>query len=269
MRPLTEVVAKPAVPLLDVPLGAWGLAALADFRPTIVNVSHLRDTVVDALGTTKDVGFFTEKPEPFGTGGTLAALRERVADTFICWNSDMLTDLDAQALWHAHRHSRKAATIAVRPTEDGADFLIEGDDATALIDRRTTDRAGVQYMGAAVFDQEVLELLPDTRPLGLTLALLKPLIENNRLGVHVHDGYWIDVGTIDRYLQASLDIFNEVAPPPPVKPAPARFSNVAGGRAYVGPNANGGHEIRWGRERSSSRVQPLVPTQACRTQLSG
>lgn len=236
LRPLTEGLAKPALPLLDVPLGAWGLAALSGLRPTVVNASHLSSSVIDALGSHGDgVRFFVEEPEPFGTGGTLAALSANLADPVLCWNADTLTDLDAATLWETHSTSDYPATIAVTPTRDSADFLIEGDRAVQLIDRRFQKRAGVLYMGAAVFDSEVLDRLPETRPVGLTTGLLRPLLEQGGLGVHVHRGYWMDVGTLDRYLLASLDVLNGRAPRPPTTP-PGVVVEVVGGRAYIGPN---------------------------------
>ena len=237
LRPLTERLPKPALPLLDIPLGTWGLAALSALRPTIVNASHLPHSVVNSLGSHGDgVRFFVEEPQPFGTGGTLAALSANLDDPVLCWNADMLTDLDAAALWDAHSTSDFSATIAVTPTHARADFLLEGDRAVELIDRRVQTRAGFLYMGAAVFDREAFDLLPKTRPVGLTAGLLHPLLEQGRLGVHVHDGYWVDVGTLDRYLRASLDVLDGRAPRPPTPP-PGDVVEVVGGRAYTGPNA--------------------------------
>ena len=238
LRPLTERLAKPALPLLDIPLGAWGVEALSALRPTVVNASHLFRSVVDALGSRGDgVRFFVEEPEPFGTGGTLAALSAEFADTFVCWNADMLTDLDAQELVETHERLGGPATIAVRGTTSHADFRVEGNRVVQLIDRRTESRAGHQYLGAAVFEKEVPSLLPEDRPLGLTYGLLKPLLEREELGVHVHDGYWIDVGTFDRYLRATLDVLLERGPQPP-RPIPGEIVQVEGGRAYVGPGAS-------------------------------
>jgi mannose-1-phosphate guanylyltransferase len=237
LRPLTETVAKPALPILDIPLGAWGMHALGDFRPAIVNTSHLSDSVSSALAGYDGVTFFLEQPEPFGTGGTLAALRHEFADTFVCWNSDMLTDLGAQGLMAAHERLGVQATIAVRRTQSRADFFVEGDQVTQLVDRRVEDHAGFQYLGAAVFNKDALSLLPKDRPLGLTLSLLKPLLERGQLAAHVHEGYWIDVGTVDRYLQATLDVLYRRGPLPPTLP-PGQVIDVEGGRVYVGRDAD-------------------------------
>ena len=236
LRPLTDLLAKPALPLLDVPIGAWGLEALEPCRPTLVNVSHLPDTVRGAFGWATGVEYFLEEPEPFGTGGTLAAVRDRVGARIMCWNADMLTDLSVEELLETHSQMGARATIAVTPTDSVADFVVHDTRATELIDRRVSDRPGARYIGAAIFERAALDLLPSNRPLGLTGGLLDPLLERGELAVHEHNGYSLDVGTIDRYLAASLDVLYERGPRPPL-PLPGKIVEVDGGRAYVGPNA--------------------------------
>lgn len=54
--------------------------------------------------------------------------------------------------------------------------------------------------------------------------------------MHVHERYSLDVGTIDRYLTASLDVLYERAARPP-RSLPGKVVEVPGGRAYIGPNA--------------------------------
>ena len=236
LRPLTDSVAKPALPLLDVPLGAWGLAALSSRRRTVINVSHLPDMVTKALGNPIDVEYLLEEPEPFGTGGTLAAVRDRIGERIVCWNADMLTDLSVADLLATHKGTGAAGTIAVKPTVSLADFVIKGAHAAGVIDRRVSNRPGVQYVGVAVFEKDALHLLGDERPVGLTGSLLVPLLERGELAAHEHKGYSIDVGTIDRYLAASLDVLYERGPRPPF-PLLGEIVEVDGGRAYIGPNA--------------------------------
>jgi hypothetical protein len=77
LRPLTDEVAKPALPMLDVPLAAFGLAPLLAIAPTVVmNVRHLPRSVTGALlpYVPRDGRFQTlyEDPEAYGTAGTLA-----------------------------------------------------------------------------------------------------------------------------------------------------------------------------------------------------
>ncbi|HEV2756103.1 MAG TPA: NDP-sugar synthase [Actinomycetota bacterium] len=243
LRPLTDEVAKPALPMLDVPLAAFGLSRLLATAPAVVmNVRHLPDSVTGALVpyVPTDGRFQTlyEDPEAYGTAGTLVALRDRIGPQVVTWNADVLTDLRPGDLLAAHEASGAPATIAVREVPAGADFVLDGARAAAFVDRRVRAAApGGVFAGAAVFEREVLFELPETRPLGIGETLLASLAGSGRLAVHRHRGYWRDVGTPAAYLEASLDLLSGRGPEPP-GPWPGSILEVAGGRAYLGPDAD-------------------------------
>lgn len=238
LRPLTDVIPKPALPLLDVPLGAWSLACLHEVTSdVVVNVSHLGAAITKALAGYGDFETLDEGAEPWGTGGTLAALRDRITDTALVCNADSLIELDPADLLDVHRISGSVATIAVQPVSCGADLTIEGTKAAAFVDRRLDPgAAGAQYLGAAAIDASALALLPEERPAGLAERLLRPLIHRGEVTVYEVGGRALDVGTVARYLEASLGLLDGRGPPPP-HPPPGRLLTVPGGRAYLGPSA--------------------------------
>lgn len=241
LRPLTDVVPKPAVPILDVPLAAFAVAALARCCTSLaVNVSHLGDVVIQALAPHSPSGttYLREVPEPLGSGGTLAEIRGLARDPVVTRNSDMLTDLDMARLLHAHRRNGAAATVAVRRVSSGGDFELAGDQIVELINRRAhPGRAGFEFIGTTIFSAPALEVGIGSPPVDLVSAFLVPLLERRELAAFVHSGYALDVGTVERYLQANLDVLDGVAPAPPTR-FPGAIVEVAGGRAYVGAGAD-------------------------------
>lgn len=238
LRPLTDEVPKPALPILDIPLGAWGLQRLRQTRPpVVVNVSHLAGRVEEDLAG-EGVEFLSEGPVAYGTGGTLHALKDRIEERVLTWSSDVLSDVDCRALLETHRRVGAKATLVVTAVERGADFRTSGHSITTFIDRRREpDAAGMRFLGIAVYEREALDLLSAERPSGLGETLLPKLVATGDLGFHRHDRYALNVGTIDRYLQASLDVLEGRAPEPPL-PVPGRIIDVSGGRAYLGPGAS-------------------------------
>jgi NDP-sugar pyrophosphorylase family protein len=238
-------VPKAIFPILDVPLGGFGLRQLLSACASVfVNVdAPARGAVESALGPIASRGpapvtFLEELPEPFGAAGTLVAIRERVNDLVVTWNADTITDLAAQNLLDAHAASGAAATIAVVPVDRGADVSFQGSRATAYIDRhQRADAGGGQFIGAAVFEPELLDTLPESRPLGLAEALLDPLVGKGELAIHAHTGYAIDVGTFSRYLQASIDLLEGRGPEPPLR-WPGDVVQLESGAAYLGPGAS-------------------------------
>lgn len=239
LRPLSDRLPKPALPVLDIPLAAWGLAALArGAPPVVVNGSHLAGGLMESLDRLHIEHWspFVEAPEALGTAGTLRALRSSLGPTVVTWNGDLLTDLRPEDLLAAHARGERPGTLAVRPVESGADLAIEDGRVRRFIDRRREDAPGAQFLGIAAFERSALEDLPDEHPAGLGETLLKTLADRGVLGVHEFSGYWRDVGTPDAYLSASLDVLNEAAPAPPVA-LPGSIVDVNGGSAYVGPGA--------------------------------
>jgi len=278
MRPLTDRIPKPALPVLDVPLAAWGLAALTRHAgPTVVNVSHLADQVVAALRRTGIDGWepFVEGVEAFGTAGTLRALRERFGPRVVTWNGDALTDLHLPDLLASHVEARAPATLLVREVDTMADLTLEGSSVTGFVDRRKDpDVPGGRFLGMAVFEREALDRLPDHRPAGLGETLLRELANSGDLNVHLFDGYLRDVGTPAEYLQASLDVLNGRALAPPIE-LPGEVIERKAGLAYVGPDVEApadsvgpggivlaGGEVQRGAHITNSVVFPgrAVPT---------
>ncbi|MGH2806777.1 MAG: nucleotidyltransferase family protein [Actinomycetota bacterium] len=242
LRPISDRIAKPALPLLDVPVAAFGLHQLLTWSaPVIVNVSHLGDTVVGSLEATLGRAgaawqVLQEPPEAYGTAGTLAAL-ENVADTIIVYNGDLLSDIDVEALKQAHESSRAAATLVVREVDRGADVIVEDDRVEAFIDRRAEPgAAGHMYLGVAALSREVIASIPKKPPLGLGESVFAPLVTRRRVNVMHHRGYALDVGTPRRFVTASIDLLSGRGPLPPV-PYTGRLVEVEGGRAYIGKGA--------------------------------
>lgn len=211
LRPLTDSVAKPALVVGDRPLGAHALALLETFGPTLVNLSHLADQTRSALEPWASAGteFVVESPEPLGTAGTVAAALDRLTDTFITLNADVLTDLRIEDLLETHELLGAPGTVAVVRAEQGADLEIERAPGapdqsrgyvTRFVDRRAEPGApGVRFIGAAVFERRaVAELLTLGMVAGLGEAILAPLVRRTRgrgLAYHLHEGRALDVGT--------------------------------------------------------------------------
>jgi NDP-sugar pyrophosphorylase family protein len=243
LRPLTDSIPKPGLPLLDIPLGAWGLCSLLEATSdVVVNASYSGDVVFGALAPYGEFDTLEEGDMPWGSGGTLAALRDRIPTTALVCNGDTLTDVSAARLLAQHRQTGAAATVAVRPVDTGADLLVEHGRATGFIDRRSDpNAAGARYLGVAAFEARTLALLPDTRPAGLAESLLRPLTESGEVHIYESGGYALDVGTVARYLEASLDLLEGRGPSTP-RPPPGELVEVVNGRAYLGLDVSADEE---------------------------
>jgi mannose-1-phosphate guanylyltransferase len=253
LRPLTEVVPKPALTLVDRPLLAYTIEWLAGHgvEEVILACGFLPDVLRDALAGEEDragvsIRYLVE-PEPRGTGGAIRFAADELGDglgeTFLALNGDLLTDLDLTALLRAHRDGGGTATIGLHPVEDSSTYGLvstgEGGEVVEFLEKSGHAIPGAINAGAYVLERGVLDRIPPDETVSIELDVFPRLIGNGLRAVPL-DGYWIDIGTPERYLQASWDIL-EGAVRTLVRPTSpgvhvAGSAEVADG-AIVGPRA--------------------------------
>ena len=218
LRPLTSDVPKPALTLVDRPFLAYMVEWLAAHGVTevVLACGFLPDVLQEALGEGEHAGVkltYVTEPERRGTAGAIRfaadALGDDLDESFLALNGDVLTDLDLTALIAAHRERAARATIALYPVEDAAAYgLVSVDDDGAVIE--FTEKTGEPVpgeinAGAYFLERSVLDLIPPDREVSIEREVFPRLIGAG-LGALRLDGYWMDIGTPERYLQASWDI---------------------------------------------------------------
>ncbi|HEX7279149.1 MAG TPA: NDP-sugar synthase [Solirubrobacterales bacterium] len=218
LRPLTSDIPKPAVTLVDRPFLAYAIEWLAANGVTevVLACGFLPDVLREALGEQERAGVaisYVAEPEPLGTAGAIrfaaAALGDRLDDRFLALNGDVLTDLDLSALVRTHDEREARATIALYPVEDSAAYgLVRYDDqgrVLEFLEKTGEEVPGEINAGAYVLDRSVLDLVPAGRAVSIEREVF-PRLVGDGLSALPLDGYWMDIGTPERYLQASWDI---------------------------------------------------------------
>ena len=260
LRPLTDSTPKPALTLVDRPFLAYMIEWLAGHGVTevILACGFLPQVLREALcGEEERAGVrirYVTEPEPLGTAGAIRFAADQVGDEldnrFLALNGDVLTDLDLSALLRAHGEGTRAATIGLHPVEDSAAFGLvrRGEDDVVLeFLEKTGERVpGEVNAGMYVLERAVLRLIPPGRNVSIERDVFPHLVGQGLHGLLL-EGYWVDIGTPERYLQASWDILEgrvatRVEPTGPgvlIDPTAA----VADG-ATIGPRAVVGEHCR-------------------------
>jgi mannose-1-phosphate guanylyltransferase len=257
LRPLTSDVPKPAVTLVDRPFLAYAIEWLAahGVDEVVLACGFLPEVLRRALaGEEERAGVtitYVAEPEPLGTAGAIRfaaeALGERLEDRFFALNGDVLADLDLSALWRAHESRGAQATIGVHPVDDSSAYgLVTCDEEERVLEfaEKTGERVpGEINAGAYVLEGSVLDLIPAGKAVSIEREVFPRLVGEGLCGILL-DGYWMDIGTPDRYLQAGWDILEgrvntRVEPTAPglLVAADAEIDEEAdvGPRAVVGP----------------------------------
>jgi mannose-1-phosphate guanylyltransferase len=252
LRPLTATVPKPALTLVDRPFLAYMIEWLAGHGVTevVLACGFLPDVLREALGDGELAGArirYVAEPEPRGTAGAIRFAADQLGDDlddrFLALNGDVLTDLDLGALLRAHDERGAKATLALHSVEDSAAYgLVRTDSNDVVLEflEKTGEAApGEINAGMYVLERSVLDLIAPGENVSIERDVFPRLIGDG-LGALRLDGYWMDIGTPDRYLQASWDILEGRVATRVEPTAPGLFvgpdTTVAVG-ATVGPRA--------------------------------
>lgn len=205
MRPLTDSLPKPLVPVAGKPLIGYHLEALAraGIREVVINLSWLGPQLRAALGDGAAYGlsltYSDEGPVPLETGGGIfRALPLLGPGPFLVVNADIWTDIDFGTLALEPGALAHLVLVANPDHNPRGDFGLDGD---RVVNRDTGRHT---YSGVGVYGSEFFAGCTAGRfPL---LPLLNRAIDAERVRGELHRGAWSDVGTAARLaaLEAQL-----------------------------------------------------------------
>ncbi len=215
MRPLSDLVPKPALPLLGRPLVSWALAQArsAGASAVVVNVWHLAglmEAAVRRAAGEGGVGISREKKLLGGAGG-IAAARDRGLlgreGPVLVLNGDSVLDLDLAPLFARHAAARDLVTLALLPHPDpgrwSSVWLAPDGSVTAIVPPGGPPAAGTPYLypGLMLLARAAVESIPAGAG-EVGERIWSPAQKGGRLGGAVVRGRWREVGTPADYLAA-------------------------------------------------------------------
>ncbi len=216
LRPLTSAVPKPVVPLVDRPFIVFMIDWLRSHGvdDVVMSCGHMADGVRNVLGDGSGVGVrlrYMEEPRPLGTGGALKYAESLLDERFLMLNGDVLTDLDLTAQLAAHERTGARATLGLYPVDDPSAYglvrLHADGSVKGFVEKPAPDQIDTNTISAGMYvlDRSVLDLLTYGEPASIERDVFPRLVGNGLYG-HVSEGYWKDIGTPARYLEATFDI---------------------------------------------------------------
>jgi mannose-1-phosphate guanylyltransferase len=212
-------VPKPALTLVDRPFLAYMIEWLAGHGVTevVLACGFLPGVLREALvGEEERAGVsisYVVEPERRGTAGAIRfaadELGDRLGQRFLALNGDVLTDLDLTALLRAHGERGARATLGLHPVEDSSAYGLvhSGPEGAVLefLEKTGESVPGEVNAGMYVLERSVLDLIPPGEEVSIERDVFPRLTGDGLHGLRL-DGYWMDIGTPERYLQASWDI---------------------------------------------------------------
>ncbi len=218
LRPLTSTVPKPVVPLVDRPMMVYMLEWLRGHGvdDVIMSCGFKATDVRAVLRDGSQLGIslrFVEEPDPRGTAGALKYAERFLDPRFLMLNGDVLTDLDLTAQIEQHEQTGATGTLALVPVPDPSSYglvrLRDDRSVDAFLEKPSADTildTNLISAGAYVLERSVLELIPPERNVSIEREVWPALVDDGLYGYVDEAAYWLDVGTPERYLQATFDI---------------------------------------------------------------
>lgn len=214
LRPLTDRLPKPLVPLFHKPLAGWAIDACerAGIRRFAINTHHLPEAWNDFTSLPenrgRDITLFHE-PVLLETGGGLKNIVPWIEEgPLLVHNGDIFSTLPLETLIAAHEASGLPATLALR--SEGAEKRVALDDSLSLVTdlRHELGRARGTHVFSGIYcvNKEFLELLPAGKIVSVIPAFLE-LAKVGKLGsIVIDEGVWLDLGDRNAYLRAHLEL---------------------------------------------------------------
>ena len=216
MRPLTETIPKPLLPLLDRRSLDHVLDHLArhGVHEVVLSSPYLETTFhpfIQARRGNPTITWITET-EALGTGGAVVNALDEVGDEpFFALNGDILTDLDLTAMLASHRDREASVTIALHRVQDARAFgLVATQDDGRVREFREKPQDAIPgdiNAGTYLLDPDALRSWKPGVKVSIEREVFPSVIQSGRKVFGFgSDAYWLDLGTPEKYLQAHFDM---------------------------------------------------------------
>ena len=217
LRPLTSNQPKPMVPIVGKPCMEHILELLKahGLEDVIVTVAFLPQAIRSYFGDGESLGLnisYSVEETPLGTAGSVRLATRRTEEPVLVISGDALCDVDLTAMLRSHEEKGAAVTIGLQSVDNPLEFGIVVTDEDARIERFLEKPSWGQVFsdtintGIYVLEPEVLTHVPTDGPYDFSKELFPLLLEMGRpIYGHVMEGYWQDIGNLDRFRQANFD----------------------------------------------------------------
>lgn len=211
LRPLTEHVPKPMLPVGDRPLLERTIERLRDAGIKRVNVTthYLGEIIQKHFGDGREFGVdirYVEEDRPMGTAGALGLLNDSCQPLLII-NADILTNVDFRAMYAFHQEHHAYMTIAVKQIEIPVPYgvlEINGGGVIGIVEKplmRHFVNAGIYLL-----EPEACVHIPLDRPYDMPDLINKLVAAKKCVTAFPIREYWLDIGKMEHYQQAQNDV---------------------------------------------------------------
>ncbi len=243
LRPLTLHTPKPIVPIFQKPFLQYQIDLLKrvpEIDEIILSLNYQPRRIEEMFGDGSDLGIkirYVVEPAPLGTAGAIKYAGDTLEESVVVFNGDVLTEIDLASVLKLHRERRALATIVLTPVENPSAYgLVEtdaGGAVTRFLEKPSPDEITCDTINAGIYilEPSTFDRIPRDTAWSIERSFFPSLIERRETFVaSIYRGYWIDIGTPEKYMQVHTDIMDG-------RFSAAPFLETDGNRTWIAPSA--------------------------------
>lgn len=223
LRPLTNDLPKPILPVANRPFFEYMLDHLRESGVTrvIMALGYRAEPLIESFGDGGAYGLMIDyvvEEKSLGTSGAVRALLPELKETFLVLNGDCVTEIDIAAMVEQHVERREYATLAVHTVDDPSRYGVVVIDGIGYVNRFVEKPPGPRFpahtvnSGVYALEPEMFNFIGDGFSMFEKDLFPTALMSGVELGTFPWDGYFMDMGTPESFLQLNRDVLTGAAP---------------------------------------------------------
>jgi mannose-1-phosphate guanylyltransferase len=220
LRPLTVYTPKPVVPIVNRPFLFYQIDLLkrAGIKDITLALGYQPNKIEDIFGDGQEYGVnirYVVETTMLGTAGAYKNAEAQLRQTTVVFNGDIITDANIKDVVNFHREKQAAATIVLTPVKNPSIYGLAETDADGrvvrFIEKPKAEEITCNTINAGIYvlEPSILNFIPEDEKFSFEYQLFPALLEAKQpVFGFTWSGYWMDIGTPQRYLKANDDLLN-------------------------------------------------------------
>ncbi len=220
LRPLTCNLPKPMTPMGNRPMmhHIVNLLKGLEIREILSLLYYQPESISGYFGNGSafDIEmFYVQSEADYGTAGSVRNASEFLDERFVVISGDVLTDIDLREALKFHEEKNAKATLVLTRVPDPLAFgvVMTNDEGkiTRFLEKPQWGEVFSDTINTGIYilEPEVLDLIPFQQDFDFSKDLFPAMLESDMgLYGYVAEGYWRDVGNLEEYQAAHLDILS-------------------------------------------------------------
>ncbi|MDC0526675.1 NDP-sugar synthase [Euryarchaeota archaeon] len=211
LRPLTLTVPKPLLPLANIPMVERMIRNLPEIFDTAILAVNYGLNDMRKYFEGRDIGkkvIIVPEEEPLGTGGAMRNCIDYVTGTTAVFNGDVVSSINLNEMLEQHIKTKAKGTLALWKVKDPSRFgVVEFSNGEILQFQEKPEKgselSNLINAGTYLLELEILEMIPPNQKISIERDIY-PKVAGNGLHGFPFEGYFIDSGTPESYLEANF-----------------------------------------------------------------